>query len=176
MQPGPFSSVLAVASLLVASFFGGAYIGPAGPVAVNLTEVAAPVARPVRRRRRTPVAAPAPPAPEPPSRRKRKRGRRVLRPNAAPATGVLAAVCCVTLSLAVAALAGGAVARWPASESEQVRAGGQRLPDLAPSLGDDGSLSPPASPPRRRAPVVIAVGSVGDFDLLASLASREIRQ
>ena len=173
MQPGPFSSIVAVASLLVASFFGGAYLGPAVPVAVNLTEVAAPAARPLRRRRRTPIAAPVPPAPPPRSRRQRKRGRRVPRPKAAQEAGVLAAVGCLTLSLTAAALVGGAAARWIASPSEPARTGGLR--DLAPSLGDDGRLSPPSSPPRRRV-VVPPSGTVGDRDLLASLARREVRQ
>jgi hypothetical protein len=90
-------------------------------------------------------------------------------------TSVLAAIGCVTIVIAAAAAAGSAVACWTSrSPGVSVRA---ELPDLAPSLGDDGRLSPPTSPPRRRAVVVpVVVGSFDDRDLLASLARREIRQ
>ena len=90
-------------------------------------------------------------------------------------TGVLASIGCVTVVIAAAAAAGSAVACWTSrTPGASARA---ELPDLAPSLGDDGRLSPPTSPPRRRAVVVpVVVGSIDDRDLLASLARREVRQ
>ena len=176
MQPGPFSSVLAVASLLVASFFGGAYINPIGPpVADNQSLVlSAPAPRPLRRRRRSePVAAPPPPPPR--GRRKRRRGPRVPLKEPAQLTSVLAAIGCVTVVAAAAAAAGSAAACW-ALRSRGALATAV-LPDLAPSLGNDGRQSPPSSPPRRRPVAVpVVVGTFGDPDLLASLARREVRQ
>ena len=90
-------------------------------------------------------------------------------------TSVLAAIGCVTVVVAAAAAAGSAVACWISRpHGDAVRT---VLPDLAPSLGDDGRLSPPTSPPRRRAVVVpVVVGTFDDRDLLASLARREVRQ